>query len=239
MFADGRREGSAWMFAAASQLRARQRLWTGPIPDAVLDARAAVDVGRGGLQVYVHAAVYCLVSGLLEQDDPDAAERALALGRHEREPVGFFAAWRHTAAGRLAAHRGEYEQALEAFLATGRRLTELLATNPTILPWRSEAALAAQRLGRHEQAARAGRRGAGAGRALRRAAPDRHRPPRRRPARTRRGGGRAAALGRRDPGRLRRARRACACADRAGRGDPPRRPSRRCPRHAARGARTR
>ena len=71
---------------------------------------------------------------------------------HEREPVGFFAAWRHTAAGRLAAHRGEYEQALEAFLATGRRLTELLATNPTILPWRSEAALAAQRLGRHEQA---------------------------------------------------------------------------------------
>jgi DNA-binding CsgD family transcriptional regulator len=152
MFADGRREGSASMFAAASQLRARQRLWTGPIPDAVLDARAAVDVGRGGLQMYVHAAVYCLVSGLLEQDEPDAAERALAVGRHEREPVGFFAAWRHTAVGRLAAYRGEHERALEAFLAAGRRLTELLATNPTILPWRSEAALAAQRLGRHEQA---------------------------------------------------------------------------------------
>ena len=43
-------------------------------------------------------------------------------------------------------------KALEAFLETGRRLGELLAVNPTVLPWRSEAGLAAQRLGRHEQA---------------------------------------------------------------------------------------
>src|SRR5215213_7681050 len=41
---------------------------------------------------------------------------------------------------------------LEAFLATGRRLSELLVVNPTVLPWRSEAGLAAQRLGRHDLA---------------------------------------------------------------------------------------
>ena len=152
MFADGRRRGSVSTFAGASQLRARQRLWTGPIPDAVLDARVAVDVWRGGHQMYVHAAAYCLVSGLLEQDEPDAAEQALALGRHEPAAVGFFAAWRHTAVGRLAVYRGEDADALEAFLATGRCLSELLATNPAVLPWRSEAALAAQRLGRHELA---------------------------------------------------------------------------------------
>ena len=106
MFAAARRQGSASAFAAASQLRARQRLWTGPVPDAVLDARAAVDVWRGGLQMYVHQATYCLVTGLLEQDEPDAAERALALAEHEPAPTGFFAAWRHTAIGRVAAHRG-------------------------------------------------------------------------------------------------------------------------------------
>ena len=51
MFADARRRGSPSMFAAASQLRSRQRLWTGPVEDAVLDARTAVDVWRGALHM--------------------------------------------------------------------------------------------------------------------------------------------------------------------------------------------
>ena len=152
MFADARRRGSVATFAAASQLRSRQRLWTGPVGAAVLDARAAVDVWRGGRQMYLHSAAYCLVSGLLEQDEPDEAERALALGDLEPTPLGFFAAWRHTAIGRLAVHRGEHEKALEEFLATGRLLNELLSINPTVLPWRSEAGLVAQRLGRHDLA---------------------------------------------------------------------------------------
>ena len=42
--------------------------------------------------------------------------------------------------------------ALEAFLAAGRGLTELLTVNPAVLPWRSEAGLAAQRLGRDDEA---------------------------------------------------------------------------------------
>ena len=41
------------MFAMASQLRSRQRLWTGPVPEAVLDARAAVDVWRGARRMYL------------------------------------------------------------------------------------------------------------------------------------------------------------------------------------------
>ena len=140
------------MFAAASQLRSRQRLWTGPVADAVLDARAAFDVWRGSLHTYLHPAAYCLVSALLEQDELDEAERALALGDREPPAVGFFAAWRHTALGRLAVRRGDDAAAVEAFLQAGRHLDELLATNPTVLPWRSEAGLAAQRLGRHEEA---------------------------------------------------------------------------------------
>jgi DNA-binding CsgD family transcriptional regulator len=151
-FADARRRGSVLTFAMASQLRARQRLWTGAVGDAVADARVADDIWRQGRHMYVHASTYCLVSGLLELDQPDAAERVLALGDHRPVAEGFFAAWRHTALGRLAAHRGDHAAALEAFLATGRRLGELLAVNPTVLPWRSEAGLAARRLGREQQA---------------------------------------------------------------------------------------
>ena len=152
MFADAQRRGSPSMFAAASQLRSRQRLWTGPVADSVLDARAAFDVWRGALHMYLHPAAYCLVSGLLEHDELDEAERALALGDREPAAVGFFAAWRHTALGRVAVRRGEDAAALEAFLQAGRHLDELLATNPTVVPWRSEAGLAAQRLGRHDEA---------------------------------------------------------------------------------------
>ena len=152
MFADARRRGSPSMFAAASQLRSRQRLWTGAIDDAVLDARAAFDVWRGALHMYLHPAAHCLVSALLEQDEVDEAEKTLALGGREPPAIGFFAAWRATAIGRLAVRRGEDAEALEAFLETGRHLRELLAVNPTVLPWRSEAGLAAQRLGRHDLA---------------------------------------------------------------------------------------
>ncbi len=152
MFADARRRGSASMFAAASQLRSRQRLWTGHVADAALDARAAFDVWRGALHMYLHPAAYCLVTALLEQDQLDEAGQALALGDREPAAVGFFAAWRQTALGRVAVRRGEDAAGLEAFLQAGRHLDELLATNPTVVPWRSEAGLAAQRLGRHEEA---------------------------------------------------------------------------------------
>ena len=71
--------------------------------------------------------------GLLEQGESDDAEAVLSLGDANRRTSGFFAAWRHAAVGRLAAHRGEDARALEAFLAAGRGLTELLMVNPTLL----------------------------------------------------------------------------------------------------------
>src|SRR5215208_4160920 len=151
-FVDAQRRGSVLAFAMASQLRARQRLWTGAIADAVADARAANEIWRQGLHMYLHASSYCLVSALLERGDRDEAEAVLALGDQQPAASGFFAAWRHAAVGRLAGDRGDHAAALEAFLATGRRLGELLAVNPTVLPWRSEAALAARRLGREELA---------------------------------------------------------------------------------------
>jgi DNA-binding CsgD family transcriptional regulator len=152
MFLDARRRGSVRRYAMASQLRARQSLWTGSIDDAVADARAAVDVWHAGGEMYLHAAGYCLVSALLERDEPGEAATALAACDEQPPASGFFAAWRHAAAARLAAHTGDDRAALEAFLAAGRGLTELAIVNPTVLTWRSEAGLAALRLGQRDLA---------------------------------------------------------------------------------------
>jgi DNA-binding CsgD family transcriptional regulator len=145
-FASARRRGSVLAFALACVFRSRHGLWTGPIGDAVHDARSALDV-LPPESVYVSSAGYCLVSGLVEQGERSEAEAAISPGdRHPSLPP-FFASWWEMARGRLAVLSGEDEEALEAFLATGRHHQELGIVNPTVLPWRSEAGLAASRLG--------------------------------------------------------------------------------------------
>jgi DNA-binding CsgD family transcriptional regulator len=152
-FAFVRRGGSVTWHAAFSMLRARQQIWTGPIPDAIEGARAAVDVFAAGLQLYLPSAGCVLVRSLLEYDEPDAAEDVLALLDGLPAPVGPFAAWRDEMVGRIAAYRGDHERALAAFLASGETAKRVLITNPGLFHWRSEAGLAALRLGRREQAA--------------------------------------------------------------------------------------
>jgi DNA-binding CsgD family transcriptional regulator len=153
-FEVARRRGSVIGFALASQLRSRQRMWTGPIAAAAEDASAAVDVWRGGRQVYLHPSSYELVAGRLEQEDVDGAAEALAWGDSQPPASPFFAAWREMSVGRVAAARGDDETAYEAFLATGRNFGRLRIHNPTVLAWRSHAALAAARMGRRADARR-------------------------------------------------------------------------------------
>ena len=222
-FADARRRGSVLAFALAGVLSARQMLWTGPVDEAVHDARTAWQALPAG-SIYRSSAAYCLVSGLLEQGNGDEAAAVLGLSLAGSAEPPFFAAWRVMAEGRLAAHRGADAGALEAFLAVGRLHGELLIVNPAVLPWRSEAALAAHRLGQRDRAARPGRRGAPACRAVRGPAGDRRRPPRRRAARPRRRRDRPPPLGGRRARRLRSPGRARARARRPRRRGPPPRP---------------
>jgi DNA-binding CsgD family transcriptional regulator len=149
--AEATRVGSALAFAMASQLRARQQLWTGPADQALADARAATDVLTGGGLMYRHSATYWLVWALLEQDEVDEATAALAQSERTESGTGR-SAWREAAHGIIAARTRDDSAALEAFLACGRRLNGLLVQNPVVLPWRSEAGLAAHRLGHPEQA---------------------------------------------------------------------------------------
>ena len=149
-FAVARRDGSVFRFAMASQVRARQLVRTGPIGDAVEDARTAVDAWRGGQQAYLHAASHCLVVALLESDR--VGDAAAVLASTDDDGARSVSAWRHMALGLVAVHEERHEDALDAFLAAGRRLDALLVTNPTVIPWRSQAGLMARRLGRDAQA---------------------------------------------------------------------------------------
>ena len=149
--AEARRAGLVVWVAAALQLRARQRLWTGPLPDAVEDARGAYEIFAGGRHMYLPATVYCLARGLVEQDE--AGEAETVLGTLDGGERGGFAAWAAEARGRLAAHRGDHEVALAEFLAAGDLVRGLELTNPAMFHWRSLAALAALRLDQRALAA--------------------------------------------------------------------------------------
>jgi len=151
-FADAGRRGSVLAYVLSCVFRSRHALWTGRIGDAVHDARRAVELSPPH-SVYRCSAAYCLVSGLLEQHAEEEADAVLrAVDREQPAPPPFFAAWRQMAAGRLAAARDDHAVALDAFLAAGRSHTALGIVNPAVLPWRSEAAMAAQKLGRLDRA---------------------------------------------------------------------------------------
>jgi len=151
-FADAGRRGSVLAYVLACVFRSRHALWTGPIGDAVHDGRTAFELSPPH-SVYLCSAAYCLVSGLLEQHEEDEAEAVLrSVDQQQPAPPPFFAAWRQMAGGRLAAWRGEHAAAIDAYLAAGQHHAALGIVNPAVLPWRSEAALAAHRLGRTDQA---------------------------------------------------------------------------------------
>lgn len=149
---EARRIGSLTALAAACQLRARLRLWTGSIADVLADAATAVEIFSNGRQMYFPASAYCLARGLIENDQPDEAEEVLATVERDAPPAGIFAAWQHEARGRHAAAIGDWERALEEFLACGRWTELVLVRNPAMFHWRSEAGIAALRLGHSDQA---------------------------------------------------------------------------------------
>lgn len=151
-FADAGRRGSVLAFVLGCVFRSRHALWTGPIGEAIHDARAALELSPPH-SVYLCSAGYCLVTALLEQHAQDEAEAVLGyVDQQQPAPPPFFAAWRQMAGARLAAARGEDAAAIDAYVAAGRHHAALGIVNPAVLPWRSEAAAAARRLGQLDRA---------------------------------------------------------------------------------------
>lgn len=142
---DARRRGSVVGFALMSAIRGASRYLRGDIAGALGDL-------EGGLEnVPIMVLVQPFAHGWtalahIERGELDEAERLVSVPDGEADRH-FTYNWVLFARGRLALARGKPAQALEDLLECGRRQVAIPAPSPAVLPWRSEAAIAAWTLG--------------------------------------------------------------------------------------------
>jgi DNA-binding CsgD family transcriptional regulator len=147
--------GSQLLFATASALKAHATHRRGRVEQARSAALGALEAlypqGSGwGARLY---SVAFLVDALVEQGQLEAAAAQLAEARllgglPESWPYNYVLQSR----GRLRFAQCDHAGALEDFLECGRRLEAWGVTNPGVIAWRSQAALALSSLGRPEDA---------------------------------------------------------------------------------------
>jgi DNA-binding CsgD family transcriptional regulator len=151
--ADARRRGLVHAHASATYFLAFPHYYRGRLADAAADLHAAIDVRRLGWREHLPAACAQLACTLIDQGHLDEADRALSLPELQtlRENIGY--ALVIDAHARLALQRGRPAEALESLIAVGALVRSVGVHNPSCLPWRSLAALAAAQIGDREQAA--------------------------------------------------------------------------------------
>jgi DNA-binding CsgD family transcriptional regulator len=145
-----RAAGSLIALATASHWRAELRYRQGALADSIAQSRETLEVCRAGWDLCSPWVVPLLVHAHIDLGETEAARAILATSKAYRDegPERLFALAAH---GRLALARGEPEVALCDLKAAGD-LADRLATPPTVLPWRTWAALAAIQLGDRDQA---------------------------------------------------------------------------------------
>ena len=134
--------------------RAWARYWSGRLAESVEDSLAAIEPWRGGWNGQIHFARFWCAVALVELDRLDEAQAVV----DEPDSPGTGAdavgiATIEVARGRVATARGDHRSArehLEKAVAASATLPFLV--NPTVLPWRSEAALAHHAVGEVEEA---------------------------------------------------------------------------------------
>ncbi len=143
---DARRRGSVVGFALMSAIRGASRYLRGDVAGALGDLIGGVE--RVPIMVLVLPFAHGWTAlAHIERGELDEAEQLVSApaGEDDRH---FTYNWALFARGRLALARGRPEQALEDLLECGRRQIAVPAPSPAVLPWRSEAAIAAWKLDR-------------------------------------------------------------------------------------------
>lgn len=148
--AAARARGEIAAYAGTLAIRSFYRWRFGELMGALADAGDALRLG--GRDPFLSPARIALACGLLDRGEPEAA--AESLERKELAPerkVFLFAAYDLAASGRVALALGDREAARSALSAAEAEFRRV-APNPAICEWRSDAALAAHRLGETEAA---------------------------------------------------------------------------------------
>jgi DNA-binding CsgD family transcriptional regulator len=129
--------------------RGWSRYFTGDLEASLHDSRAAIATWEGGWGAQVSLARYWSASALVELDRVDEAERVLrqSPAEHSRaDAVGRVAL--HVARGSVASARGQHDRAWTELAEAVPRARDLpYLHNPTVMPWRARAALAARAAG--------------------------------------------------------------------------------------------
>lgn len=149
---DSRRRGSALDYAFASLFRADLMYRWGDVFEAEADSRSAYAFALEhqwpvGWPVIGHH----MLNSLIERGELAEAESMLAAtglnGAAADQPGLYTSNLLLFARGRLRAAGDEPDKALEDLLECGRRQDDWQETNPALIPWRSEAALAYRSVG--------------------------------------------------------------------------------------------
>jgi DNA-binding CsgD family transcriptional regulator len=147
---DARQRGSVIGFAVMSTVRGASRYLRGDLTSALGDLEGGLE--RVPLMVLVRPFAHgWMALAHIDRGEHEQAQGLVAVPE-EGQDAHFTYNWSLFARGRLALAQGAPERALEDLLECGRRQLAVPAPNPGVLAWRSEAALAAHRLGRAEQA---------------------------------------------------------------------------------------
>jgi DNA-binding CsgD family transcriptional regulator len=127
--------------------------YRGMLAEAVADAEQAIAAERDGWRHFLTAARAQLGWALIERGELDQAAAQL-------DQAAVDAALEQTSAqglvlearARIELIRGQPDRALQSALAAGKVFTDARISNPSILPWRSRAAIAAGAAGDRESA---------------------------------------------------------------------------------------
>jgi DNA-binding NarL/FixJ family response regulator len=156
VLADSRRSGSVLDFAYASVFRADVMYRRGDLFESEADARAAHGLVLQDRWPMTPGILAHVLNALIERGELDEAEAMVGpnLAGPARElPPLYTSNLFLLARGRLRAAAGDPERALEDFLECGRRQDAWGESNPALMEWRSEAALAHHALGHAAEAA--------------------------------------------------------------------------------------
>ena len=148
MIAAARSAGSARGVITALCWRGLAAHRSGALAEATADLATAVELAAEHGPVPTTVTRAFLAEVLLDCGDMDGATRTLELAAPAAELPGSVG-WNYAlhARGALHAARLEFAPALEAFTACGERQRRWGAPNPSVIPWRSQAALAQLALG--------------------------------------------------------------------------------------------